>query len=315
MKKISILDTSVCTKNLGDQIIMDSVQEELREIFKSDFFFNMPTHDYLSEESYKLIDQSDYVFVGGTNLLSSNMDTYNQWKITKKDRKHLSNVILMGVGWWQYQDAPNRYTQKLLLSVLDQAKFQSARDHYTRSKLNSIGMPNTLNTGCPTTWKLTPEHCAEIPAEKADSVVMTLTDYKPHKEKDNYLYQILLRRYKKVYLWLQGSGDYAYAKELFNNKVEFVDPSLKAFDDILSSSDSLDYVGTRLHAGIRALKHKRRSVIVSVDNRATEMGSDIGFHYVERQKLSELKDKIDGKLKTEIKLPLESIAAWKGQFK
>jgi polysaccharide pyruvyl transferase WcaK-like protein len=314
MKKISILDTSVCTKNLGDQIIMDAVQQELREVFKSDFFFNMPTHDYLSEESYKLLDQSDYVFVGGTNLLSSNMDKYNQWKITKKDKKLLSNVILMGVGWWQYQDTPNKYTSKLLNSVLHNTLQQSTRDHYTTSKLSEIGMKNVLNTGCPTTWKLTPDHCSQIPQEKSESVIMTLTDYKPHKEKDDYLYQILCRRYKKVYLWLQGSGDYSYAKELYGNKVEYVDPSLKAFDDILSSNESLDYVGTRLHAGVRAMKHKRRSVIIAVDNRASEMGADIGFKFVERQQLSELKEIIDNDFRTEITLPVENIEAWRKQF-
>ena len=48
-------------------------------------------------------------------------------------------------------------------------------------------------------------------------------------------------------------------------------PTLEAFDNLLESEIDLDYIGTRLHAGIRAIQKKRRSIIIGVDNRALEM--------------------------------------------
>jgi polysaccharide pyruvyl transferase WcaK-like protein len=314
MKKIAILDTAICTKNLGDQIIMDAVVEQLRNIFPRDFYFHLPTHEEIQEESYKLIDQSDFVLVGGTNLLSSNMDKYNQWKISRKDMRKLSRVILMGVGWWQYQDSPNRYTRRLFQSVLSSTGTQSVRDRYTLNKMQEMGIRNVLNTSCPTTWSLTPEHCSAIPEEQGDSVVMTLTDYNRDPVKDKYLWEVLRRSYRRVFLWVQGSQDYEYARTLFGADVEYVDPSVKAYDELLGSNLSLDYVGTRLHAGIRALANKRRTILISVDNRTIEMAADTKLRCVERSKLPDVKQLIDATWPTAIELPTEQIERWKKQF-
>ena len=103
MKKITIFDTSVSSENVGDFIIMDSVNRELKEVFKNDMFFYSLTHDGVSKATYRLNSISDYSIIGGTNLLSSNMNNYNQWKINLLDSFYLKNIILMGVGWWQYQ--------------------------------------------------------------------------------------------------------------------------------------------------------------------------------------------------------------------
>ena len=311
MKKITVIDTSICTKNMGDQIIMKSVMAELGNLFPGAFFMHIPSHDYIASESYKLIDQSDLVIVGGTNLLSSNMDSYNQWKIGKPDMKKLSNVVLLGVGWWQYQESPNRFTGKLLRQVLSDSIPHSVRDRYTQFKLREIGMANVINTSCPTTWTLTPDHCAAIPKEKGAEVVMTLTDYNRDPDRDKYLWEILRRAYEKVYFWIQGMGDYEYARDLFGDQVEYVDPTLQAFEDVLSESTSRDYVGTRLHAGVYALKHGRRSIIVSVDNRATEISNDLGLPIVERNELSKLKEMNVSSLETKLELPQADIDQWR----
>lgn len=100
MKKISVFDTSFCSSNLGDQIIMDAVGKMLNDIFERDFFIKIQTHDVIGKSSYKTIKDSDYAIVGGTNLLSSNMNFYNQWKISLLDSFYIKNIILMGVGWW-----------------------------------------------------------------------------------------------------------------------------------------------------------------------------------------------------------------------
>ena len=314
MKKVTVIDTAICTRNLGDQIIMRSVMSELRSLAPDAFYMHIPSHDYIAEESYKLINQSELVVVGGTNLLSSNMDSYNQWKIGKKERRDLRGVVLLGVGWWQYQDSPNRYTRKLLSSVLSDGALQSVRDRYTQQKLQEIGIQNVVNTSCPTTWSLSEEHCALIPHDKASNVVMTVTDYNRNPDKDKYLWEILRRAYDKVYLWIQGAGDYDYAKSLYGDGVIYVDPSLEAYDELLRSTADLDYVGTRLHAGVFALKQGRRSIIVSIDNRATEISKDLGLTIVEREQLPELKQRIADPLEVSIRLPQEEIGRWKASI-
>lgn len=317
MEYIGLFDTSVCSRNLGDQIIMDAVQNELLEIFEEPFFMNVPTHDYISKESYKVLDISKFKFVGGTNLLSSNMNKYNQWKVNLIDTFKFNDAILMGVGWWQYQPNPNRYTKFLLKSLLSNKFIHSVRDQYTFDKLNSIGIKNILNTGCPTLWKLSEDHCKEIPSSKANNVIMTFTDYKPDLGLDKRLFEIVSRSYERIYIWIQGSRDKDYIKKIIgsNDKVELVKPTLKSYDEILSLNIDLDYVGTRLHAGIRAMQHKRRSLIVSVDNRATEMGKNFNLNVIERKQVNDVKDFINIDFKTDVKLPNSDILKWKNQFK
>ncbi|MUV37169.1 hypothetical protein JNUCC1_00975 [Lentibacillus sp. JNUCC-1] len=101
MKKISILDTSVATKNIGDEIIVDSVKKEILKIFnRKSMFFNIPTHEIISRHSRRIIKESNYSFVAGTNLLSSkqNIIKANQWNINFYDAMKFDNVILMGLG-------------------------------------------------------------------------------------------------------------------------------------------------------------------------------------------------------------------------
>lgn len=316
IKTIFLHDTSILTKNLGDEIIMDAVRKELREIIPNSFFINTPTHDYIGKEAYTELQALPYSFVGGTNLLSGNMNKYNQWKINLNTIGKVKNAILMGVGWWQYQKEINRYTKFLLKNVLSDSYIHSVRDSYTKEKLQSIGIDNVINTGCMTLWQLNEEHCKSIPQEKSEEVVMTFTDYKPSLKYDTLLLNAAKKNYKKIYVWLQGEGDYRYLKELLGDSVEFIEPSLKAYDDLLSdTSKKLDYIGTRLHAGVRAMQHKRRTIIISVDNRATEMRKDFSLPVIERLHIEkELDAKINSDFTIDIKLPNENIEQWKTQF-
>jgi polysaccharide pyruvyl transferase WcaK-like protein len=316
IKKIFLHDTSILTNNLGDQIIMDAVRKELKNTIENSFFINAPTHDYLGKEAYLELQELPYSIVGGTNLLSANMDKYNQWKININTIGKVKNAILMGVGWWQYQEKINRYTKFLLKSVLSDSYLHSVRDSYTKEKLNSIGINNVINTGCMTLWQLDESHCANIPQAKSDEVVMTFTDYKPSLKYDTLLFDAAKKNYKKIYVWIQGEGDYRYLKDLLGDSVEFIEPSLEAYDKLLSdTSKKLDYVGTRLHAGVRAMQHKRRTIIVSVDNRATEMGKDFNLPVIERLQIGkELDSKINSDFAINIQLPNDNIKQWKAQF-
>ena len=317
MKKITILNTAILSNNIGDYIIMDSVSEVLNDLFKNDMFFDSYTHGKVSKESYFLNKQSDYSFIGGTNLLSSNMNKYNQWKINLIDGLFLKNIILMGVGWWQYQDKPNYYTKYLLKKVLSEKVLHSVRDSYSEKMLKSIGVNNVINTGCMTMWGLTKEHCLKIPNVKADDVVFTLTDYNKDYDKDQILIDILKCNYKTLYFWPQGLGDLEYLKSLKNIKdVNILGGNLHSYNALLENENiNLDFIGTRLHAGIRALQNKRRTIIIGIDNRAEEKRKDFNLNVVDRENINEISNILNHSAATEIKINEVNIEKWKNQFR
>jgi len=316
LKKITIFNTSICTENIGDFIIMDAVKEQLYELFSEDMIFETITQDKISKATYKLVKNSNYSFVGGTNLLSSNMQRYNQWKINLYDAFYLKDILLMGVGWWQYQDKPSFYTKYLFNSVLSHDVLHSVRDAYTEKKLIEMGFDNVINTGCPTMWNLTKEHCLEIPHQKAESVVFTLTDYNQDKKRDQQLIGILHKNYKKLYFWPQGSRDLAYIHRLANiENIQIIGGNLISYNNLLDNQNiELDFVGTRLHAGIRSLQKKRRTIIIGIDNRAEEKSKDFNLKVISREKLDLLEDIIQSDLETKITLNEENIKRWKNQF-
>lgn len=313
MKKIAVFDTSVSNYNLGNQIIMDSVYKHLKDIFPMDFFFKLPNME-ITDHTLKYIEWSDLLFFGGTNALCGEMDKHSQWGLNETNYSKIPNVVLMGIGWWQYQDVINRYTRKLLTNCLSYSYLHSVRDSYTGAKLNSLGFSNVINTGCPTLWGLTKEHCVDIPQHKAEEVVFTTTDYMKNLQRDKAIFEALDNNYKRIYVWIQGKGDNDYVNDHFNSqKVEIIGPDLNYYDDLLSRVE-VDYVGTRLHAGIRALQRKRRTLIIGIDNRALEMHRDFNIPVLAEQNLAELNKRINASFETQIILPLDQIDLWKKQF-
>jgi polysaccharide pyruvyl transferase WcaK-like protein len=313
---ITLFDTSVATENLGDFVIMDAVRDHLNEMFPEAMMFHTLTHDKVSRPTYSMVRKSDFSFVGGTNLLSSNMNKYNQWKINLIDGIFLSDIVLMGVGWWQYQAAANFYTRSLLKAVLHKDKLHSVRDSFTENMLRNAGIDNVINTACSTMWRLDEKHCAEIPKEKADNVVLTLTDYNKDEVNDLALVNLLRSCYSQVYVWPQGSGDLRYIDDLaIRDVVTVLPPRLESYNELLDSEMSLDFVGTRLHAGVRAMQKKRRSIVVGIDNRAFEKQKDFNIPMCARDRLDDLEQMINGGFSTEISLPVKNIELWKSQFK
>ncbi|HTF31243.1 MAG TPA: polysaccharide pyruvyl transferase family protein, partial [Flavitalea sp.] len=189
--QIGLINPSIGTTNMGDFIIYESVYEHLRLMFPDSFLTNYPSQIHTSYDAKQSMGEKDALFVGGTNLLSSNMEEYYQWRIDPMDMRYLKNkAVLMGVGWWQYQEKPNSYTQKLLKAVLSRDLIHSVRDSYTMNMLKSIGIENVVNTTCPTLWNLNPQHCSEVPTRKASKVITTLTFYKKNEVFDRRLLEI-----------------------------------------------------------------------------------------------------------------------------
>ena len=317
MKTISLLDTTVSDFNLGNQIIMEAVNDIINDLFEHDFIFKLQYAEPFGKQSMRYLRQSDYIFFGGTNSLSSQMNRYTQMGFTLSNIFYISNLTLLGVGWWQYQSRPNLYTKYFLKKLLSTTTLHSLRDSYTQKMLSDIGIHNTINTSCPTTWSLTKEHCQKIPINKAHDVITTFTDYNKHPIFDQTLINLLLDNYETVYFWVQGIGDLEYLNNLYiphKQRLKIIPPKLKNYDHLLKNTQ-IDYIGTRLHAGIRALQHQQRSLIIAIDNRAKEISNDIGLNIANRDDVTKIIEFIEKPYVTDLTVPLENISKWKEQFK
>jgi polysaccharide pyruvyl transferase WcaK-like protein len=312
MKRVVLLETAVNDPNLGNRIIMDAVERVMGELFPHDFVYQAPALEHI-RAGRSQVQAADHVFLAGTNVISANMDKTSEWMIGLRDIRWLRDVVLCGVGWWQYQDQKvNSYTRVLLRGVLSRRQVHSARDSYTQRRLEAIGF-DAVNTGCPTTWGLTPEHCATVPRARSSRVVFTLTEYNQDVERDTAMLRTLEREYEEIHFWPQQFGDMEHLERLGAREVNVLSPSLPGLDGYLAGGET-DYVGTRLHAGIRALQHGRRAIIVGVDNRALEMGKDIALPVIDQRDIGSLGEWVRGEWPTEVRLPLDAISRWRRQF-
>lgn len=330
MRKIVLFDPSIgnnkgiLSPNLGDVIINDSIMKFLSISFKNFEIIKISTHVELSKKEKNLLKDAEYVFVGGSNLLSADIKTYNQWKsnsykffITLPISK---NAILFGVGWWQYQNKPTMYTTYFYKRLLSSRLHHSVRDSYTKVKLNEMGIKNSINTSCPTTWELNGIIVDRL-KRKEENVLLMLTDYHPDGEIDNKIIDILLEKFgDRIYFFPQGSRDEDYLRTLKSykeNMSRFVvlDHDIEELNQLIKLHSNLVYIGTRLHGGIRCLQKGIPSLILSIDNRSLELGKDINLAVVQRGNFRAIRDWIESRTNFgRICLPNERINFWKEQF-
>lgn len=313
LKKIAIFDTSIATDNIGDEIIMDAVLKHARTIFGQDFFIRIPTHDRIGPKARKIARESHVSLVGGTNLLCANWLWRNQWKVGLWDFWRVGHPVLMGVGWQFYQRPSDPATAMMLRAMLSKTHNHSVRDRYTEQRMHAMGIKNVINTGCPTMWNLTDEHCASIQKHRAENALITVTAYRGDPQ-DRQWIDLVLAKYKHVYFWPQMFGDMQYINDIAGDRVTVLDASLVAYDNALKNNN-VDFIGTRLHGGVRALQHGRRALIIEVDNRAAEIARDTKLPTVKRGDTDTIASWINGGQATEITMPWKEIARWKAQFK
>ena len=304
-----LLDPSIASTNVGDQIIRQKVDAALAH--RLPIAAALPTQRRLSRAQREVARKADLAIVGGTNLLSSNMPFYQQWKLDPGSIRALrGKVVLLGVGWWQYQEEPNAYTRWVLGQVLSRDYVHSVRDEYTKTKLENLGF-EALNTACPTMWGL--RNVTAGVTGRPSTVVVTLTDYNKDRVEDPWLIDLLHRYYGRVVVWPQAVRDAAYASELGVHG-DMTVPTLEAFDALLSGPEPVDYIGTRLHGGIRAFDRGAWGLIVAVDNRALEIGKDTGLPVHARGDRESIEASVEARLTRRIDLPQTDIDAWRGQF-
>jgi len=328
MIKIGLLDPSLQdnsgnqSTNTGDIIIYDAVIKVLDKIFNNYDLVRVSTHTNPNSKLLKELGLCDIQIIGGTNLLSSNIDEYNQWEfkrsIIDKIFHPIKNIVTLGVGWWQYQQKPTEKTAKYYRNTLSTKYIHSVRDNYTKDKLIGMGINNVINTSCPTLWELSGLDVNR----KSDSLkdcVFTLTDYNTSVENDTNLIKLLIRNFSgKLYLFAQGSKDIEYVESLDiykENKYKFeIVNSLPEYNKLLEEGD-ITYIGTRLHAGARALQKNIEALVLEVDNRAKEISRDTNFPSIERNDLTTLQKWLDGeRIFSNMKLDNDSIKKWMNQF-
>ena len=310
MNQVTLLDTSIATRNVGDEIIMDSVRREIAQLVPEAIVRTVPSHERLGGRTRELLNQSRLNIAGGTNLVGPPMAYNRLWKIGPTEIIRSPRVTLMGVGWRRYHARVTPYSQLLLRRALSDRAPHAVRDAFTRDKLHALGVRNILVTGCPTTWQLTDEHVAGLPQEKGREAVIVLNGKKDPAGFAAELFRQALAAYEKVYFWPQMVPDMRYLSELPAG-VTPVDPTLVAYDRILATP-GIDYLGSRLHAGIRALQHSRRTFIFELDNRATEMGKTLGLPtFPARVDADYLRSLIADPLVPQIRIPIETVDEWR----
>ncbi len=319
MKKVILYTSCIATEDTGDEIAYEGCLHVIKELFPEAFRILFATHTPVPlVYNLKFFRDVGLKFACGTNIMDSNMfRPYRQWDVTLLNAWHTGPVVLLGVGWRFYMGNPNFYTRLVYKNLLSKEHLHSVRDDYTLRKMQAMGFKNVINTSCPTMWKLTEEHCSKIPRKKAENVLCTLTEFKKDPERDKRFMEILKENYKRVIFWVQAMKDYDYLQnELGAEKgVEILAPGLDNFDRVLTSDMDLDYVGTRLHGGIRALQKGRRTFIIGIDNRAAEKKRDFNLNVFERSDIERLPEAVHQEVTTSIIVPTENIKKWKDQFR
>jgi polysaccharide pyruvyl transferase WcaK-like protein len=305
--KVLVFDPALENVNAGDEIISRSIQT--LGLPNMENAIRLTTHRPLKLSERRLVSQADYVILGGTNALSSHMERFRQWLIDPDLAFRMRRkLILLGVGWWQYQEEPCRYTRTLFKQVFARDVPQAARDRYTADRLNALGH-TTLMTSCPTMWRLPEEQRA---VGLSNSVVVTVTDYQRDVPVDRRWLDAVYSRYDNVRLVGMGPLDGAYMFEELN--LPRKDWSGFGVDSLDAAVTDADFIGTRLHGGVRALQLGRPSVILACDNRAAEISRTTRLAVVDRRKPDEIMRVLSGEVQKHLQLPLAAISAWTEAF-
>jgi hypothetical protein len=302
--------------NLGDIIIAQAVLGEIKRLFPGEEIVSIASHAYPDEPQRSKIKTSRHRIVGGTNVLSSDMRHWRQWRFSPRTLA-FHPAILCGVGWQDYQGSVTLYTKVLLHVILSRSFVHSVRDGYTKQKLARCGVRNVVNTSCPTLWGLAGQKKVVNTNKPAKNVLLMITDYRKDEESDRALMRILMDAYEKIYFWPQGEMDLSYLTGLFpekQSKLVVLDRTLEALDACLAGTPDLDYVGTRLHGGIRCLLAGKRGLILEVDNRATEIAKETGLPSLPRTDLANIKKWVQSGWPSEIRVDEAPIKQWRAQF-
>lgn len=324
MHNIVIFDTAIGTSNLGDEIIFESVLNEMRTVLDSNFTLRLGTHItnftllQMMRKNMKVryFQSADWKLICGTNLVAQNRigKINNQWQIPISNISVYKNSVLVGAGTTDNTLKMDPLAKWLYRSVLSKDYKHSVRDDHTKELLALIGI-ESINTGCPTLWNLTEDACSRIPRKKSDYSIISLSGYSSQTDEkiDRCFLHIMRKNYRKLWFWVQTTEDEKYLQSLGFYDYEPI-YSLKAFRDIASSKKP-DYVGTRLHGGVYALNNGCRSIVIGIDHRATGFQKSNNLKVIQRTEIADqLEEMIQSEFDTEIRIDQKAIHDFKEQF-
>lgn len=324
MDKIILFNPAGGTLNSGDFIIDKYIKEEMDFLFSKSIIAEIGTHlpvahmyqNVRRNITRRACDEATYKFLCGSSMIKTSLIRLSpDWSLTPSSCPYYRNSIAIGIGIGKNSSYFDPYTRYIYNNIFSKEYIHSTRDEKTKLFLEKMGL-RAINTGCPTLWGLTEDFCRQIPHARKRKVIFTLTYNNPAPE-DKVLIDILADEYDELYFWVQGFGDLDYLNSIKDNKkIKIIGHALSDYERILTNGEDFDYVGMRLHAGIFAIRHKVRSIIISIDNRADDMKETYNLPIIHRSRIqNELRGYINSKYETSIKIPVERINCWKEQFR
>ncbi|MDD6270081.1 MAG: polysaccharide pyruvyl transferase family protein [Oscillospiraceae bacterium] len=320
-----IFDTAICTSNLGDEVILDAIRRNMKEVFDNNFMLRLSTHSsnfsfmqmMRKNKKIEYCANADYKFICGTNLISQKRigKVNAQWQIHLSNIPVLKNSILVGAGTTDGGEKMDFYAKYLYKKVLSDKYMHSVRDELTKRVVESLGV-KAINTGCPTLWELTPEHCMEIKKSKSENCIISVSGYADQKNesRDQTFIDIVNRNYNNIYVWIQTTEDEKYLDSLKGTENIKRIYSLSMFREVLRKGD-VDYIGTRLHGGVFAMQNKVRSLIISIDHRAEGFHEKNNIPIIRRNEIeTDLERLINSDFETRVINDYDSINKFRSQF-
>lgn len=316
---IAVISPGVTTLNIGDHIISEAIALELHDLFPQKFVVPFSSHAGFRKNARNLFNSCRLRFWGGANMLDHYLLPFNNYSpdIPLSESLFFEPSLLLGVGNGSAADKPfNVFARFFYKRMLSRNGIHSVRDRNTLESLHKLGFDNVVCTGCPTTWRLTPEKCGRIPGARASEVIFTLTDYRTEPEADRRFVQLLKECYSRLHFFPQGAGDIDYLRGLglMDDRITCITPVLSRYDAMLCPG-KVDYVGTRLHGGIRAMQKGCRALIIGIDNRAADIHHDINLPMVVRGDVAGIKNWICNPEPCSLKIDFDAIESWKRQFR
>lgn len=288
----TIVNTGLASDNLGDKIIVELLKDNFSELFThNQGYFEVGSHDGNEKVSKDFINRSQFCFVtGGNTIPIKKMYPFkNILNIKSSYNKFLKNkIVFIGAGTENYEkNALFNFTAKIYLNYVINHKIPSStRDIYSKNYLKKLGIKNVYFTGCPTTWGLKDK----IKNKKLRACLFTITSHRRNNIKDGLLFKYCYEHFDKVYCWPQQTGDIDYILKLFkmypNNKSELLGYSLECLKNTINKNEISHSVGTRLHGNLYCLSKGIVPIIISIDNRAAELCTNINLPHINRLNLN-----------------------------
>lgn len=160
-KEVVLFDSSIATKNKGDQIIMSYCEKPVTEIFADKKMKRIAFHKAPDNSETKKLACYKYKFICGTNVLTPTVEWFSPFKTSEKVEQY-NDICLLGAGWGRYAEKTSETSVDFYHCILSHHWIHSVRDRYTERKCREMGFENVLFTACPTMWNLLPELCRKF---------------------------------------------------------------------------------------------------------------------------------------------------------